>query len=140
MQVRLLICGYRRYGGWRMALPSEVFRARLRELRRAKEGTQQQLADMLTDAGVKLDATAVTRLEGGTRGVALDEVVAIAAALGVSPLHMIVPLHNDDLLNVDPQFSTDAVTARAWMRGQQPLRKTDDDKWFYSQTPYNDWA
>jgi transcriptional regulator with XRE-family HTH domain len=122
-----------------MALPSEVFRERLREVRRLKGWTQQQLADVLTDAGLKLDATAVTRLERGTRGVALDEVVAIAAALGVSPLHLIVPLHNDELLNVDPQLSTDAVTARAWIRGQQPLRETDDDKWFYSQMPYNDW-
>ena len=44
---------------------------------------------------MNLDASAITRLERGTRGVMLDDVITISAALGVSPLHMIVPLEND---------------------------------------------
>ena len=72
--------------------PSEIFRARLREVRRRQGWTQQQIAEA---PGVNLDASAITRLERGTRGVMLDDVITISAALGVSPLHMIVPLEND---------------------------------------------
>ena len=118
-----------------MPSPSEVFRARLREVRRLKGWTQQQLADALADAGVKLDASAITRLERGTRGLSLDDVLAIAAALGVSPLHLFVPLDNDEELNVAPSLTANALDVRAWVRGQRPLRETDDDRLFYAQTP-----
>jgi len=122
-----------------VASPSEVFRARLREVRRLKGWTQQQLADALAAAGVKLDASGITRMERGTRGVTLDDVIAIAAALGVSPLHMFVPLDNDEALNVAPGLTADTVNVRAWIRGQRPLRDTDDDRLFYAQTPDLDW-
>ena len=122
-----------------MASPSEVFRARLREVRRLKGWTQQQLADALASAGVKLDASGITRMERGTRGVTLDDVIAIAAALGVSPLHMLVPLENDEALNIAPGLTADTADVRAWIRGQRPLRDTDDDRLFYAQTPDHDW-
>ncbi len=122
-----------------MTSPSEVFRSRLREVRRLKGWTQQELSDALKAVGVKLDASAITRLEGGTRGVTLDDVVAIAAVLGVSPLHMIVQLENDALLEVAPEITTGPVGARAWFRGQHTLREGDDVPLFYAQTPEDDW-
>ena len=123
-----------------MALPSEVFREQLRAVRRIKGWTQRQLEDALAELGVKLDATAITRMERGTRGVALDDVIAIAAALGVSPLHLIVPLGNGDTaLDVAPDLNVGVADVRAWIRGQRPLRDTDDDGLFYTQTPDRDW-
>jgi 8-oxo-dGTP pyrophosphatase MutT (NUDIX family)/transcriptional regulator with XRE-family HTH domain len=122
-----------------VALPSEVFRVRLREVRRLKGWTQQQLADALVAAGVKLDASAVTRLERGTRGLSLDDVIAIAAVLGVSPLHMVVPLNGATSLDVTPEIAAEPAAVRAWMRGQLPLRDTDDERLFYTQTPENDF-
>ena len=123
-----------------MALPSEVFRVRVREARRLKGWTQQQLAGALGALGVKLDATAITRLESGTRRVSLDDVIAIAAALGVSPLHLFVPLDNDLSLNVTPGLALPVLDVRMWVRGQRPLRETDDERLFYAQTPEGDWA
>ena len=122
-----------------MATPSEVFRARLREVRRLKGWTQQQLADELASIGVRLDASGITRMERGSRGVTLDDVIAIAAALGVSPLHMFIPLDNDDMVNAAPGISADVLDVRAWIRGQRPLRDSDDDRLFYAQTPDRDW-
>ena len=116
-----------------MALPSEVFRARLREVRRLKRWTQQQLADELASLGVRVDASGITRMERGTRGVTLDDVIAIAAALGVSPLHMIVPL-DDNGAQLTPGLTVTTVDARAWLRGQRPLQEADE-RLFYAQTP-----
>lgn len=141
MQVQRVELRILQFYVWRVyvALPSEVFRARLREARRLKGWTQRDLAAALAEVGMKLDASNVTRLERGTRGVTLDDVLAIAAALGVSPLHLFVPLDNDERLDVTPGLTASAVDARAWIRGQRPLRDSDDDGLFYSQTPERDW-
>ena len=99
-----------------MPKPSEVFRARLREVRRLKGWTQADLASALAAAGMNLGESAITRMERGTRGLSLDEAVAIAAVLGVSPLHMIVPL-DDDSAQIAPGRTVSTADARAWIRG-----------------------
>ena len=116
-----------------MALPSKVFRDRMREVRRLKGWTQQRLADELELLGVKLDASAITRIEKGTRGVTLDDALAIAAALGVSPLHMLVSL-DDNGTQLAPTLTVPTADARAWLRGQLPLDQADEQL-FYAQTP-----
>jgi transcriptional regulator with XRE-family HTH domain len=122
-----------------MSLPSEVFRARLREVRRAKGLTQQDLAEALSGAGEDLSASAITRMESGHRDVSLDEAIAIAAVLGVSPLHMVVQL-DDNSIQLTPRLTVTATDARAWMRGQRPLREADE-RIFLFQTPPSeaDW-
>ena len=122
-----------------MPLPSEVFKVRLREARRLKGWTQQELAAALSRAGVELGEFAITRLENGKRGVSLDQAIAIAAVLGVSPLHMIVPL-DDDGIQLTPQRTVTAADARAWLRGLTPLQEADEQL-FYAQTPESeaDW-
>lgn len=122
-----------------MALHSAVFRERLREVRRIKGWTQQQLSEALADLGVRLESTTINRLEKGSRGVSVDEVIGIAAALGVSPLHLLVPLEDGETVDVTPNLTVSAADARAWLRGQRPLRDTDDDKIFYTQAPETDW-
>ncbi|XVX21484.1 helix-turn-helix domain-containing protein [Actinomycetota bacterium] len=59
-----------------------LYRRRLREERRAAGLTQAEFAELLSARlGVHLDATTVTRMETGPRGVRLDEAVAAAEAL-----------------------------------------------------------
>lgn len=117
-----------------MPAPSEVFRARLREVRRLKRWTQADLAAALAGAGLDLGEPAVTRLERGSRGVSLDEAITISAVLGVSPLHMLVPLDDNNDLQVTPQASVPVTDARAWARGMRPLREADEQL-FYAETP-----
>ena len=111
-------------------MPSEVFRRRVREVRQAKGWTQPQLAEAL---GAELTPFAIARLESGKRGVSLDEAVALAAVLGPSLLHMLVPLENTRV-HLAPQLAERAVDARAWIRGQRPLRQADEQL-FYFQAP-----
>jgi transcriptional regulator with XRE-family HTH domain len=116
-----------------MPAPSEVFRERLRDVRRIRGWTQQELAAALGEAGVDLGEFAITRLEKGKRSLSLDEAVAIAAVLGVSPLHMLVPL-DDSGVQLAPLLPVPAASARAWFRGQRPLRQADE-RLYYTQTP-----
>lgn len=59
----------------------DVVRRRIRELRRDRGLTQEELCE---HAGISIDA--ISRIEGGSRVPTLDTIDAIAAALSVSPL------------------------------------------------------
>ena len=76
--------------------PSETFAARLQEVRTAKGWTQQELADRLGELGRKIDRAALARIEHGDRQVSIDDMMEICAALGPSPIHMIIPIAGTD--------------------------------------------
>jgi 8-oxo-dGTP pyrophosphatase MutT (NUDIX family)/transcriptional regulator with XRE-family HTH domain len=101
--------------------------------RRLRGWTQADLASALAGAGVDLGESAVVRMERGIRGVSLDEAIAIATVLGVSPLHMIVPV-DDNGAQLAPQITVATTDARAWIRGQRPLTETDEQL-YYAQAP-----
>lgn len=122
-----------------MPLPSEVFRARLREVRRVKGLTQPELSEALASVGVELNEFVITRIESGKRRVSLDEAVALAAVLGPSLLHMLVPL-DDTRVHLTPEMPERAIDARAWIRGQRPLRQADEQLFYYQTPPSEaDW-
>ena len=54
------------------------------EGRRVQRVSQKQLAELLTRGGLPLDASAISRIEKGTRAIRLSEAVAIADVLGFS--------------------------------------------------------
>jgi transcriptional regulator with XRE-family HTH domain len=109
--------------------PPEVFARRMREVRRRRGWSQQQLAQRLSELGRPMDQTTVHRIESeGTRSlnVSLADVLAIAAALSVSPVYLALP--TDDLTSVaiTPKTTIDARRAREWFSGTGTLRDDDD--------------
>ncbi len=76
---------------------SVLFGRNLRSARRAAGLTQQQLADRVREAGIRLNYTIVVRMEktlpvysdGGLLSVSLDTAAAICEVLGVSLTDMI---------------------------------------------------
>lgn len=68
----------------------KTFGVRVRKARDDRKWSQRKLAEELDRLGVKLDPSAVTRIERGTREVKLREAAAIAAALAV-PLEDLAP-------------------------------------------------
>ncbi|GAA4176348.1 hypothetical protein GCM10022287_23380 [Gryllotalpicola koreensis] len=66
----------------------------MREARQEFGWSQQKLADRLADSGLKLDPTAITRIEKGQRSVRLSEAVTIAAELGIDLNELIKTVEN----------------------------------------------
>lgn len=118
--------------------PSRVFGVQTRRLRLRKEWTsQQKLADRLSELGHAIDRSALARIERGTRGVPLDEALAIAAALEVSPLSLVLPAESGDPIAITPSIVVTSAEARAWLRGDEPL--PGQDREFFEQELPVEW-
>jgi transcriptional regulator with XRE-family HTH domain len=129
--------------------PSDVVAARVREVRGKRGMTVADLAGRCAELGAPgLTAQALYKLEGQRaaasrrpRPVSVDELLALALALNVSPLHLLVPI--DDFgksYRLTSEVSTSADYVRAWVRGMMPLGDADPRE-FFSQVPRteHDW-
>src|SRR4051794_13168563 len=95
---------------------------RIRELRKGRGMTQQELAERLKLLGASLDQTAVAKIESGKRRqLSLEEAFQFAMALDVAPLHLFVPTDSDDPIDIGPNMSVTPAEAREWIRGLRPL-------------------
>jgi hypothetical protein len=71
--------------------------------------------------GVPWGPTTVTKVEKGDRQVTVDELVALAYVLAVSPAALIVPTTWNEPLSVTPAQSQAASTVWRWIIGTFPL-------------------
>lgn len=103
-------------------------RHRLLELRRRRGLSQTGLSKRLADAGVTLHPTAITKIERGARAVTIEEVLALAYVLNVSPTNLILPT-DDDLapVKITPKIEHQAEWVRDWIAGVGPLPADDSE-------------
>jgi transcriptional regulator with XRE-family HTH domain len=101
----------------------ESFAEQLEGVRRRKGWTQQQLADRMETMGLPLDRSAIAKIETQRRAVSLEEALAFAAALGVSPAALVVP-RDETMLQLAPQVPwwIPSETAWDWFAGRHPAR------------------
>lgn len=113
--------------------PEKVFARQLRTTRERRGWTQAQLAERLSEMGVKLAQSALSKIESGERGVGLDECLSIAAALGVSPGSLAIPKAKDLQLEIAPSLVVDQWQALLWWRSVAPLDPgaSDEDRRFF---------
>ncbi|MEU5345700.1 helix-turn-helix transcriptional regulator [Streptomyces sp. NPDC020766] len=117
--------------------PVETIAKRVREARNRKGMTALELADDLKRRGLDWDRQTVTKLETGRRqNVSVAELLALARALDVSPLHLLVPLEEVEY-KVTPEESMPAARVREWVRGKEPLPGTDQ-RIFRSEVPLDE--
>jgi transcriptional regulator with XRE-family HTH domain len=76
---------------------SREFGRNMRDARIRKSWSQRELAEALTARGVKLDPSAVTRIERGAREAKLREAVAIAACLDIDVQKLLNPTAHDPI-------------------------------------------
>ncbi|MFE9793511.1 hypothetical protein ACFYRL_17435 [Streptomyces goshikiensis] len=105
--------------------PVATVARRVREVRKRRDLTAEQLAQRLQAVGLPWERGTVVKLEAGYRqNVGVAEVFALAVALDMSPLHLLVPLDNR-ACQVTPNRTESANTVRAWVRGEEPLPGMD---------------
>src|SRR5687768_184091 len=106
--------------------PVEAIKSRVREARNRKGMTAQELADRLKASGVPWDRGTVTKLETGHRqNVTVVELLALARALDIAPVHLLVPLEDGVSYLATPNEPVSTERVRYWIRGIVPLSGTD---------------
>ncbi|MFI1951986.1 helix-turn-helix domain-containing protein [Streptomyces xinghaiensis] len=117
--------------------PTRAVAKRLREIRKRRGLTAEQLADRLTEQGVPWQRSTVAKLENGSReNVTIAEWLALAYVLDVAPIHLLVPTDAPagDVYQVTPTETATIGDVRAWVRGFEELPGTDRRK-FYASVP-----
>lgn len=98
---------------------------RLNELRRARGSTLGELEARLTELGRPILLSALSKIEKGQRRVDVDDLVALARALDVSPNSLLLPSATAPTAEVELTSSTTVDSATAWQwatRDQRPVR------------------
>ena len=90
---------------------------RVKEIRGERRLTTDDLAKHVTELGQPMRSTTVTKIERGQRRVDVDDLVALAIALNVSPLALLLPV--DTNAEVVTQLTAERFAARgdAWRWG-----------------------
>ena len=102
--------------------PLQTVRKRMKDVRRRRGMTAQQLAAAMTDLGVKWDRATVAKLETGYRqSISLDEWLTLAYVLNVAPVHLLVPLEDDVAYSISPEITDTSQRVRAWVAGHSPF-------------------
>lgn len=101
--------------------PADAVGHRLRELRSARDMTQEDLAAACAEAGAPAyTAMVIHRLENGSRHVKVNDVYALASVFGVSPLVLLMPSTGDTTLMLTTTRSAKAVDVYEWTVGRRP--------------------
>lgn len=110
----------------------EVAAERIGQVRTAQRLSQQDLADRLAAIGAPVDRSVIARMEGGQRGLSVNDLVRTAAALRVSPTMLMTYRSGAAPVAVAPTIYADSLFVRQWIMGTSPLNP-EDAEWFYQE-------
>ncbi|OHT49657.1 Putative regulator or DNA-binding protein [Mycobacteroides abscessus subsp. massiliense] len=99
-----------------------VVSANLKRLRTVLGVSSRSLAQSMNELGAPMSSSGITDIESGRRGVSVDQLTCIAAALGVSPITLLTPWVADGDADPDPG-------AEAMLSGTSPERAEDIYLW-----------
>lgn len=138
-------------GNWSLTgSPSDVVAQRVKEVRKRRNLTVQQLAKVCADMGAsELTATMIYNIESGRpdkdgnrrRQVTVDELMTLATALEVAPVHLLVPPGPGagDAPEAVAAKAALHVVLRDFIRGTKPLPGMDARAYF-SETPPDEFS
>jgi transcriptional regulator with XRE-family HTH domain len=119
--------------------PERIFSERLRETRINRDWSQADLSELCRKAGLRLNRVAITKLEAGERRPRLNEVIGLAAVLGVSPVQLFTPRHHRVRMAVTPKRLEDGADVRSWCYLEGPLDPRDE-QFYFSQVSQEEWG
>ncbi len=118
-----------------MGPPSERAAANLRRIRRERDLTTAALSERLAALGHPIADTGITKTEKGDRRVDVDDLVALALALGVTPNTLLLPqidyLGAPDFHQLTPEAIGTAEELWQWAQGERPplILAPDANSW-----------
>lgn len=115
--------------------PGEMFGRRVREERDRQRLSLRELADRVNALGSGLDRSTLARIERGETRGNLDTLFALAAALGVAPIHLMLPREDDAEIKLVGKRRLTAGAARAWIRGVKLLDDSNPSAYVAAMSP-----
>jgi transcriptional regulator with XRE-family HTH domain len=106
---------------------AETVSANVQRLRKERNLGLRGLSNKLGEVGRPLGHSAVDQIERGTRRVDVDDLVALAAALGVSPVTLMMPSMENRAEMIDAPGEDGKATPTPadrwwlWLRAESPL-------------------
>jgi transcriptional regulator with XRE-family HTH domain len=95
----------------------------LKQLRKERRLAYTELSDRLGQLGRPIPTLGLSRIEKGNRRVDVDDLVALALALGVSPNRLILSAdHNSEPIALAPAVETTANAAWRWACGEHVIK------------------
>jgi transcriptional regulator with XRE-family HTH domain len=105
----------------------------LAQLREEQQLTYRELSDRLEQIGRPIPTLGLSRIEKGTRRVDVDDLVALAIVLEVSPAALVLPRDpggpEDDTIELTERLEVPGQAARRWAAGHTPLPDADVITW-----------
>lgn len=122
--------------------PTGVIARRVREVRKRRGLTAEQVAERLNAQGVNWQRSTLAKLENGKReNVSVVEWLALATVLNVAPVHLLLPIDEQEGAPywVTPAKAVPVADARGWIRGSLSLGNgpTRD---FRAEAPEGEWV
>jgi transcriptional regulator with XRE-family HTH domain len=126
----------------RLLSASDAVAARLREVRKGRGWTANELAERCSRAGLPISKSVLANIESGRPGddgrrrrdITVDELLALALVLDVAPIYLMAPTQDQakpTAIAVTPEVSIeDPDQLLLWLRGDQPLPATDSRRYF----------
>jgi transcriptional regulator with XRE-family HTH domain len=93
----------------------------VRQHREAQRMPYTDLSERLSELGRPIPVLGLRRIEQGERRVDLDDLAALAAALGVPPILLAFPLAAEKEVEILPGRIVDTWSAMEWFAGRAPL-------------------
>lgn len=95
----------------------------LAEIRDRRRLSQAELAERATRLGRPMSASVVSKTEKLDRRIDVDDLIAFAVALGVTPNRLLLPpsVADDEPVELLPEVRVSAMNAWKWATGDQPL-------------------
>jgi transcriptional regulator with XRE-family HTH domain len=110
--------------------PGKVVGIRVREHRELHSLTQAQLAERLkTEFDWVIDRSMLARIESGERQVNVDELFKLAAILDTTPVLLLTPADESELMAPTPWRAMTSSRARAWITDEVRMREQDTDRY-----------
>ncbi|MCW2960260.1 MAG: hypothetical protein JWM90_647 [Thermoleophilia bacterium] len=105
---------------------AEHLGANVRQLRKDRGLSLAEVSARMTTSGVPLSLNGLSKVELGNRELNLDELVALAAALGVPPLVVLFPLGRQREVALLPGMAVGTWAAAKWFAGEAALPGSDE--------------
>ena len=99
-----------------------AMRRLIRQVREDRGMNQTELAREVSELGIPMRQTTISKIEDGNRKVGVDELLAIAAALEVPPTILMIPLDREEDFAVTPTVKKYPWYVYEWFVGTHPLR------------------